>query len=134
MEMIKGLATDADHFARHSGIEVVEISTGYAKVKMMIAQYHLNGVGMVHGGAIFTLADFAFAAASNSHGRIAVGINASIAYIKAVKAGVLVAEAQEVSLNSKLGNYTVNIFDENKDLIAVFQGTAYRKKDEYEKR
>jgi acyl-CoA thioesterase len=131
VENKKGLATDTDQFARHSGIEVVEVSPGYAKVKMTIAQYHLNGVGVVHGGALFTLADFASAVASNSHGRIAVGINANIAYLKAVRAGVLFAEAWEVSLTAKLGNYTVNIADENNDLIAMFQGTVYRKKDEY---
>jgi acyl-CoA thioesterase len=128
MDKIKGLATDNDQFAKHSGLELLEVSSGYAKVKMVIAAYHLNGVGIVHGGAIFTLADFAFAVASNSHGPTAVGINSSITFIKAVKAGVLFAEAQEVSLNSKIGNYNVNVSDESNDVIAVFQGTAYRKK------
>lgn len=129
MDKTTGLATDGDRFARHSGLEVAEVSPGYAKVRMPIQEYHLNGVGAVHGGALFTLADFAFAVAANSRGRTAVGINASIVYVKAARAGVLIAEAREISLNSKLGNYTVNISDENKDLIAVFQGTAYRKEE-----
>jgi acyl-CoA thioesterase len=128
MESTTGLVTDNDEFARHSGIEVVQFATGYAKVKMAVEQYHLNGVGIVNGGAIFTLADFAFGVASNAQGQgIAVGINASIAFIKAVKSGILFAEAQEVSRSSKLGNYNVRVTNENNDLVAVLQGMVYRK-------
>jgi acyl-CoA thioesterase len=60
-----------------------------------------------------------------------MGINATVVYMKAVNTGVLFAEARELSLNHKLGNYIVNILDEQNDLVAVFQGTAYRKKDEH---
>jgi len=130
MENIKQFVSDSDQFARHSGMELLEVATGYAKVSMLIMGHHFNGAKIVHGGAIFTLADFAFAAAANSHGKIAVSINASISFIKAATAGVLIAEAKEISLNSKLGNYIVNITDQENDLIAVYQGTAYRKNDE----
>lgn len=129
----KVLATARDRFAKHCGIELVEVSPGYAKVKMTIDTYHLNGVDMVHGGAIFTLADFAFAVAANSHGPVAVGINASIAYSKAARAGILFAEAREVSLNTKLGIYSVDIKDGDGELIASFQGTVYRKKEDHAK-
>ena len=129
MEDIKHFFSGSDQFAKHSGIELLEVATGYAKVRMMIMDYHLNGVNIVHGGAIFTLADFAFAVASNSHGKISVAINASISFMKATTAGVLIAEAKELSLNSKVGNYTVTITDEDNNLIAVYQGTSYRKND-----
>jgi len=128
MESTTGLVTDNDEFARHSGIEVVKFSAGYAKVKMAVERYHLNGVGIVNGGAIFTLADFAFGVASNAQGQgVAVSINASIAFIKAVKSGILFAEAQEVSMSSKLGNYNVHVTNEHNDLVAVLQGMVYRK-------
>ena len=39
-------------------------------------------MGRAQGGAIFTLADFTFAAASNAHGIVAVGINVNITYLK----------------------------------------------------
>jgi len=130
MKEIKQFFTEHDLFAKHSGIELLEAAKGYAKVSMTIRDYHLNGVKTVHGGAIFTLADFAFAVASNSHGRIAMGINVTISYVKAATKGILIAEAKEISLNSKLGNYIVNITDDEHNLVAVFQGTAYRKKDE----
>ncbi|MCE5285958.1 MAG: PaaI family thioesterase [Pelosinus sp.] len=118
-----------DHYAKHSGIEIVKFEPGYAKVQMPIKDFHLNGVKIVHGGAIFTLADYAFGIASNSRGQIAVSINASISYIKAVSSGTLLAEAKEVSLEARLSNYIINITNEQNQLIAVFHGTAYRKKD-----
>lgn len=129
MEKIKDFFCNNDKFAKHAGIELLEMAPGYAKIKMEIKDCHFNGVKTVHGGAIFTLADFAFAVASNSHGRVAVGINASISYMKAATAGTLYAEAREVSLNHKLGTYIVEIKDDEGALAAVFQGTVYRKKD-----
>ena len=68
---------DNDRFARHNGIELLAAKPGWARVKMEIQDYHFNGAGTVHGGAIFTLADFAFAVASNSQGQLAMGINTS---------------------------------------------------------
>ncbi len=118
-----------DRFAKHSGIEVLEVSEGKAKAKMEIGEKHLNGVGLVHGGAIFTLADLAFAVASNSHGTAALAINVSIAYLKATTKGTLFAEAEEVSRNPKLATYAVRVTNEDDELIALFQGTVYRKKD-----
>jgi len=118
-----------DRFAEFTGIEILEIKEGWSRVKMNITENHLNGVGIVHGGAIFTLADLAFAAAANSHGNISVGINASISYMKAGKGKLLIAEAQEVSRNPRLSSYVVRVTDEENDLVAIFQGMAYIKKD-----
>ena len=118
-----------DTFAEHIGIELLEVSEGRAKAKMEIKDHHLNGINIAHGGAIFSLADLAFAVASNSHKTIALGINASISYLKAASEGTLIAEAKEVSLNPKLATYDIRVTDENNDLIAIFQGTVYRKKD-----
>lgn len=118
-----------DKFARHSGIELLEISEGRAKAVMKIEKHHLNAVGSVHGGAIFTLADFVFAVASNSHGTVSVAINVSISYLKAANKGSLFAEAIEITGNPKLASYTVNVTDEQENLIAIFQGMVYRKKD-----
>jgi len=96
---------------------------------MEIQPFHLNGAKTVHGGAIFTLADFAFAVASNSHGNLAMGINTSTSFINPATDGTLFAEATEISQNSKLGIYQVRITDQDARLIAQFQGTAYRKKE-----
>jgi acyl-CoA thioesterase len=119
-----------DRFAGHVGIELLEVSKGRAKAKMEIKEHHLNGVDIAHGGAIFSLADLAFAVASNSHRTVALSINVSISYLKASVAGeTLIAEANEVSLNPKLATYEVRVTDEANNIIAIFLGTVYRKKD-----
>jgi acyl-CoA thioesterase len=96
---------------------------------MKIEPFHLNGAKTVHGGAIFTLADFAFAVASNSHGTLAMGINTSMSFVKAALQGTLHAEATELSRNAKLASYMVTITDDAGDTVAVFQGMVYRKND-----
>jgi acyl-CoA thioesterase len=94
---------------------------------MEVKPFHINGVGLVHGGALFTLADFAFAAAANSHEEVAVAINASISYLKGVKAGTLYAEAEEISNSRKISTYSIRVTDSSGQLIALFQGMAYKK-------
>lgn len=118
-----------DKFAEYNGIELLDASDGHARARMRITPDHLNGLGIVHGGAVFALADFAFAAASNSRGNIAVAINANISYMKSASSGMLYADAKEVSVNPKLGTYTIDITNEAGELLAIFQGMVYRKKD-----
>jgi len=116
-----------DAFAKHCGIELVSFAPGHAVARMKVQPSHFNAVGVVQGGAIFTLADYAFAAASNAHGTVAVGINVSITYMKSAESGTLTAEAREVALNPKLATYTVNVTDDSQSLVAIFQGLVYRK-------
>ncbi|PKN11405.1 MAG: phenylacetic acid degradation protein [Deltaproteobacteria bacterium HGW-Deltaproteobacteria-4] len=128
MHKIKAFFDEHDHFARHVGIELLEIEPGMARARMAIAPHHFNGANTVHGGAIFTLADFVFAVASNSYGPMAMGINTSVSFVKAAISGTLYAEAEEQSRNPKLATYTVNVTDDSGDLVALFQGMVYLKK------
>jgi acyl-CoA thioesterase len=118
-----------DRFAERANVELLSVSPGHATAKMVLHPHHLNGLNSVQGGAIFTLADYAFAAAANSHGTVAVAINVSITFMKAAATGTLWAEAREVSKNFKIGSYVVEVKDDQGDLVATFQGLAYRKKD-----
>ena len=120
---------DNDRFAKHLDIEMLEYAKGRAKARMGIKDHHLNSAGTVHGGAIFGLADAVFSAASNSHGTLAMAINVSISYFKAVTGGSLIAEAEEVSINPKLATYLIPVYDDKGNKIALFQGTVYRKKE-----
>ena len=119
-----------DKFARHAGIEIVDVGEGSARVKMDVKAHHLNGVGLVHGGAIFTLADLAGAVAANSRGNVSVGVSCTISYIKPVSGKTVYAEAREASLSRRIGTYIVNVTDEAGEVVAIFQGTAYRKDDD----
>jgi acyl-CoA thioesterase len=118
-----------DQFARHANIELLTAGLGHATAKMKLQAHHLNGLGTVHGGAIFTLADFTFAVAGNSYGNMVVALDVSIVFMKAATTGTLWAEAREISKNFKVGLYMVDVKDDHGDLIAQFQGLAYRKKD-----
>jgi len=116
-----------DRFAALVGLELVKVQPGYAVVKLEVSDKHLNGVNIIQGGVIFTLADFAFAAASNACGQITVGINANIAYFQVSKGKTLIAEAKEVAVSRKISNYNVDVFNENKDYIARMSITGYKK-------
>lgn len=130
MEKMIQFFKENDRFARFIGIELLEMKPGFARACLKIEEHHLNSARFVHGGAIFTLADLAFAAAANSYGQIALGINASINYIQGAQGGTIFAEAQEIASHPKLGTYSVRVTDEAGQLLATFQGLVYKKKDQ----
>ena len=118
-----------DLFARHLHIDMLSYGNGSAQARMTLSAEHLNSAGTAHGGAIFSLADAVFSAASNSHGTLALAINVSISFFKAARSGTLIADGREVSRNPRLATYLVEVKDQDGDQIALFQGTVYRKKD-----
>jgi acyl-CoA thioesterase len=120
-----------DAFANFVGIELIAAGEGRATARLELTDHHRNGLGLVHGGAIFALADLAFAAAVNSRGRAAVAIHCSISYLKAAEGESLLAEADEVSCGPKIASYTIRITDGTGALIARFEGMAYRKKERW---
>lgn len=115
-----------DAFAKLLGIELLAADNGNAKLKFDPRPEHLNGLGGVHGGVIFALADIAFAAACNTRGHAAVGINAHINYINGASGGEIHAEAREVSYKARLAHYLVDITNATGTLLAQFSGTSYR--------
>ncbi|MGM9798457.1 MAG: PaaI family thioesterase [Parabacteroides sp.] len=116
-----------DKFALLAGVELLDVGNGYAKARMEVRPEHLNGGGVCQGGALFTLADLAFAAATNSHARLTFSIDSSIHFFRSVSEGMLYAEAREVFNHKRLANCEVRITTENGELIATFNGTGYRK-------
>ena len=117
-----------DRYAALSGIDIVEAGKGYCKTRLIIEDKHLNAANIVQGGAIFTLADLAFAVASNSHGQLALAINANISFLSARSAGTLTATATEVGDPKQLGAYDVLVTDEQGEIVARFNGMVYRKR------
>jgi acyl-CoA thioesterase len=120
---------DRDKFARFVGIELVDVTPGRAVARMTIQDHHRNGVGTVQGGAIVTLADLTFAAAANSYGTVAVAINIAVSFLQPGLRGVLTATAEEISASPRLATYLVRVQDDAGQIIALFQGTVYRKKE-----
>ena len=116
-----------DRFAGLAGAKVISAENGCAVAEMKVTAEHMNGLRTVQGGAIFTLADLAFAAACNSHGNVAVAVDADIKFIHAVTGGTLTAKARELSVNRRLGSYEVLVEDDTGRIVATFHGLAYRK-------
>jgi acyl-CoA thioesterase len=116
-----------DAFAAAAGVELLEAGNGYARARMEIRPLHLNGGGVCQGGALFTLADLAFAVAANSHAKLTFSITSSIQIFKSEKSGYLYAEAREVFSHSRLSNCEVRITNGEGELVATFNGTGYRK-------
>jgi len=118
----------AEPYGRIFGFRLKDLQPGYALVEMDVTERFRNSLGMVHGGAIFSLIDQAFQAAGNSHGTVAVALNMNISYFKAPKFGdVLRAEAKEINLTRKTGTYAIEVRDQDGQLIANCQAMVYRK-------
>ena len=116
-----------DEFARQNGIEIVEIAEGYARTQVRIEPRHLNAGGFVQGGLLFTLADLAFAAATNSHGTLTVTSTANITFVRGAKSGIISAQAQELVNHHHLPFCEVRVTDEAGNLLAIFTANGYRK-------
>jgi len=116
-----------DYFAEALNMKVLEAKDGYAKVFMKVEKIHTNALGFTHGGAIFSLADYAFAQACNFGDNVAVAIQVSINFLKpSIEGDILTAEATRVSDGKTMGLYNVAVSNQNKQ-VAFFTGLAFKK-------
>lgn len=130
MPTLKELLTQGDRFAAYCGIQLTEIREGYARAEVDVEEQHLNAAGVCQGGLYFTLADLAFAAVTNSHGPISLGIQNNITFIQSAKKGDrLTAEATEVVNHHKLPFCEIKVTNQDGKLMCVITGSAYRKKE-----
>ena len=118
---------NGDAFSQWLGIEVLEVSEGFCKLKMTVRDEMTNGFNIAHGGISYSLADSALAFASNSDGIQSLSVETSISHTKKVISGdSLFAETKEISKNEKSAVYNINIKNQNNIEIALFKGTVYR--------
>ena len=116
-----------DLFSQWLGIEVIEITEGYSKIKMTVRTEMMNGLGIVHGGIEFSLADSAFAFACNNRNVLSVALDTSINFLKPVQVGdILIAEANELHNGKSTGLYQVSISNQQQHLVALFKGTCFK--------
>lgn len=127
VERVRDFIMARDTFAQHLGMSLDEVREGFARATMPVDDRHRNGVGLVHGGAIFALADLAFAAAANTSGVVSLSLTASISFLNAGRKGPLAAEAREISATKRIATYEVRVLDGEGTLLALCQATAYRK-------
>lgn len=116
-----------DLFSQWLGIEVIEISEGSSKIKMTVRNEMMNGLGIVHGGIAFSLADSAFAFACNNRNVLSVALDTSINFLKPIHVGdILIAAATELHNGKSTGLYQISISNQHQNLVAVFKGTCFR--------
>jgi acyl-CoA thioesterase len=116
-----------DAFSQRMGMEVVEVRPNASTVRMRVTADMLNGFGVCHGGATFSLADSALAFASNTHGHVTVSIENSMTYPAAIREGdVLTAAAEQEGSTNRLAFYRVVVKRGDTDVVALFRGTVYK--------
>lgn len=116
-----------DLFSQWLGIKVMEIKEGYSKITMTIRKEMINGLGIIHGGVAFSVADSAFAFACNNRNVLSVALDTSINFLKPVHVDdVLIAEAKELHNGKSTGLYHITITNQHNHMVAVFKGTCYR--------
>lgn len=114
-----------DRFATVNGALIEEIAEGYARCSMQITDDHKNALGAVMGGAIFTLADFTFAVATNWQENPVVSLNASITFLGKAKGNTLIAEAKRIRAGRKTCYYMVEITDELGSQVAHMTSNGF---------
>ena len=119
-----------DHFAGKVGVELIEVKEGSSKARLVITEEHLNAGHRTQGGALFTLADLALAAAANSHGALALSLSSSITFLRGSGPGdTLYAEARERYVGRTTGYYQIDVTNQEGKLIATFESSVFRKGD-----
>ena len=115
-----------DAFSKWLGIEILEISSGYCKLKMQVRKEMTNGFDIAHGGITYSLADSALAFAANSYGIQSLSVETSIKHTKKVMNGdTLIVETKEIEQKEKTASYVINIINQNGIEVAEFNGKVY---------
>lgn len=119
---------ESDPYCATLGIELRELGTGSATTALTVTHDLVNFHGTPHGGALYSLADAAFAAASNSHGDTAVALETNISYLAAVDVGTTVlATATETHITRRTAEYEIVLTTEaTGERVATFRGRVYR--------
>ena len=117
---------ESDPFCEKLGVELAALGPGTATTELTVTDDLLNFHGTPHGGAIYSLADAAFAAASNGEGDTALAMETNVSYFEAVDVGeTLTAEAERVHRRGRTASYRVGVTDGDGDEVAAFRGRVY---------
>lgn len=124
-EKIRTFLNREDKFCRFCGIELTTVGDGYAEAVLRVSGDLLNGRGVVQGGAVMTLADFAFAGAVNGSGVSGVSLNCTTNFIRPGTGDMLKAVARKVSQGRRTALYSVEVTNDEGKLIAVMSITGF---------
>ena len=118
---------EADACSTALGLEVLDLDSRYAVVRMTVRGDMVNGHGVCHGGMIFTLADTCSAFACNSENESSLLSSAQIELFRPAMLGdELTATAKAVNQGKRKGVYDVSVLNQDDLLVAVFRGQSQR--------
>ncbi len=119
-------AFSTDAYAAAQGFALEEITDESVAVSMVVRYDHLNFHDVLHGGALFSLADCAFSLASNAHGDTAMAIDTHLALTAPARLGdTLTATAVEITRGSTLATYRVDVTRDDGRTAGLFTGTVF---------
>lgn len=125
LEEIRAHMQKTDTYAAGLGIELLEVGPEYGVATMPLELRHRNGMGHAHGGAIFSLADMAFATVCCARGFFNVNMQSSISYLDPGRIGPLRGEARAIRAGKRTCTVEVRITDSDGTLVAVATITGY---------
>ena len=103
-----------DYYASQlMGIEILAADVGYSKVELKLRPEHNNALGHVMGGVYFTIADYAFAIASNFRQPPTVTQTSQIVFLSPIKGDRIFAEAVCIRSGRTTCFYKIIITDES---------------------
>ncbi len=112
--------------AKQAGIEIIEADKNYSLCEMKITPFHLNAAGCVMGGAIYTLADYAFAVAANTDNPLTVTLSSNISFLRSVKTDRLQAECKLQKDGKNICFFRVNVTAPDGTVIAAVDTNGFR--------
>lgn len=132
-EKARQLFANDQYATQLSGIRIEHADAEKAVCSLAIADHHKNAAGVVMGGALFTLADLAFAVAANT-GILAKGgdeklwmsLNSSISFVRATSMGTLTATAHPLKMGRSTCLFDIDIRDDGNRLVASIQTTGIK--------
>ena len=113
----------ADRVAERLGVTIVEAGDGHSVVTMTADADTDNGMGICHGGLLFTLADIAMAYASNGGDQRAVATGGSVEFLAAVAVGTaLTATCSTPHRTGRSRVHDIEVVDDTGTVCVVFRG------------
>ncbi|MEM8797838.1 MAG: hydroxyphenylacetyl-CoA thioesterase PaaI [Pseudomonadota bacterium] len=122
-ELCAALMMKRDEASRHFGMDLIDVGAGYARMRMTVKDWMLNGNGNCHGGMIFSVADSTFGVACNSYNKLVVAQVGGVTFVAPVHLGdELLTEGREVVRYGRSGIYDITVHNQNGALVAEFRG------------
>ena len=125
LEEAKNIFYSDKYASQVTGVEILDADVGYSKVALKLDERHMNAVGQVMGGVYFTIADYAFAIASNFKQNPTVTQTSQIAFLAPVKGDTIFAEAMKIRSGRTTCFYKIIITDSTGEQIAYVTTTGF---------